>query len=405
MVVDDHIVIRVHSYGCSKGSSLWHKSYFFTTPYPSNSLSQEELLLHQRRMASTLHLLAIVAVLSVVLANAANVVQFDAYRSKPVLKWTVNDVEAWMNNTLGYPEYSILVRKHVVDGPTLLALQYDDLVESFALAHPLHLVKLRAHLTILKSQCLCEVKTYDFWSLLKAKHDKVYVSGSAAIFTPRVAMLYSYFFDYRTVEEILAPNMVKEDDLTIFSERIVPTATSVASTAAEDGVAPTEGEGAAPLLPATLGVSTFSTIVYLVSALLFPRLWMMYQVGGLFYSNYLVVLALWATLLSGQIGEVVTFFIIYDDVFHRKDVPAGFIAFYRRYWNQWYLVVPLATFTTSWFLPYMLQDLAIYAFFVFAAFSVLGLGQIALEFVRGFFQGARGPEPGSADSTQHQKAD
>ena len=62
-----------------------------------------------------------------------------------VSEWTPIDVETWVNRTLGYPEYSSIVREHLIDGPTLVML---DVEKTFAPKYHVHGVKFRAHIDI-----------------------------------------------------------------------------------------------------------------------------------------------------------------------------------------------------------------------------------------------------------------
>lgn len=183
---------------------------------------------------------------------------------KPVREWSVSDVEYWMNHTVGYAEYTTFLRKYVVDGLTLLQMEAADFEEFLPLVNAIQVVKLKAHLNVLKGLCTCgdEDKVMDLWRYFKQENFRVWVVGMTSLFFPRVGMLYTFLFDdelYRLLVGVSAPQ-------------------SEALDAAARGVAD-ETLRTVPFL---------HTLAYLFSLVAAPHLFMAFEACRLFTLNYFI---------------------------------------------------------------------------------------------------------------------
>ena len=330
----------------------------------------------------------------------AHVVQSHAYRTKPVSKWTVTDAQEWMNYTIGYPEYSAVILAHLVDGPTLLGLRNDDLVDGFELAHPLHLVKLKAHLKILRSQCLCDVEANDLWAYLNLHHDRVYIGGSAVLTTPRLALLYTYLFKYPLLNDMLGPKALKETDLDDFIP--VPDASSGVEGEEDSSSSTTAAAANAASLSEMEQLPWFTTILFWVGTLLFPNLYVLLQlVAGMFTSNPITVLFLIGSLVQAQIAEVVFVYLFFHDIKNRK-LPGslgGWIKYLKAHYNIILWAFPIFAYITSWFVPYFLQNIFIYVYiFGWGGFLTGGLILNLLQIVRHIFSGKGESGEGKKDA-------
>ncbi|EAN84082.1 hypothetical protein C3747_41g77 [Trypanosoma cruzi] len=186
--------------------------------------------------------------------------------NKPVQEWSVPDVEYWMNHTVGYAEFGKYVRKYLVDGPTLLEMEPADFEEHFPVDNAIQVVKLTAHMKLLKGFCLCgaaERAIMDFWSYFAKENFRVWVVGGTAVFFPRLAMLYTFFFDdelYKLLVGVPVPQA------------------SALSTAALDVV-----------LATTRTVPVSHTLLYLFCLAAAPDLFMAYEAACLAFTNYFVM--------------------------------------------------------------------------------------------------------------------
>lgn len=92
---------------------------------------------------------------------------FPSHAASSARTWNVEQVEAWMKENVGYPELVTAVKKHMIDGLTLLSMDLEELKEYFPFSSSLHLVKLRAHLTEIQDTFHCipkkEWKGWEDW--------------------------------------------------------------------------------------------------------------------------------------------------------------------------------------------------------------------------------------------------
>lgn len=141
-----------------------------------------------------------------------------------VLKWSPFDVERWLNVTVGYPELSFIVRKYLIDGPTLVNMNNIEQVfspttiapvrsggssssSSDKPLHPAQVAKLKAHQKMLRGQCACEgdfasssssTSRYDnlnFWTYLDYSSVSTTFHVTAAALAPRFGLISAYLFD------------------------------------------------------------------------------------------------------------------------------------------------------------------------------------------------------------------
>lgn len=253
-----------------------------------------------------------------------------------VLRWTCLDVEQWMNFTIGYPEYSVYVRKHVIDGPTLLYMRPADFEDAFPITHTVHLTKLKAHIELLRGTCLCPQSARDFWSYVDLHKDKVWWQGSLLLFTPRIGMLYSYFYDYESLVEMLTGSQSQELKL-FFSQ--------------------TEGENEA--------LGFLATLFFWFGFLAIPNGYLAGVSLRFWSANPFVISAICIFFIREQIGEFATLLVLFRE-------EAAWLHKLKSLWT-WRTAIPIFTFVTGYFVPYLLQKVAIFVFFGHCALLGLGL--------------------------------
>lgn len=274
---------------------------------------------------------------------------------KSVDQWTVTDVELWMNYTIGFPEYSSFVRKHQVDGPTLAYLTDDDIDTAFPIEASIHLVKLRAHIDLLKRKCICsndreEKSVVEFWTLLRKHNFRMWFIGVTSLQFPRLSMLYTYYFDHDLYVELMTT---------------------------DDGTSAGE-------------VNLVATIGFWFCTVLFPDSFMLYQCLRLFLTNYFVMPFFIIHFGIQQYNEA---FLVY--AMYRGDAFEPGLSLLKKIWAlyQWFLLLPVLAFVTSYFLPILVQQLLVGIFFIHIVMVVVGL----VMFVTG-----RG-NPTEATAEEHKK--
>ena len=112
-----------------------------------------------------------------------------------VASWSVDDVERWLNITIGYPEYAPAVRMHLIDGPTLLTIA--DMRDAFPSAPAVHVAKLTAHQQLLRGQCLCARGSTDrnIWTYFRYSTASTAFHLTMTVFAPRIGFASAYLFD------------------------------------------------------------------------------------------------------------------------------------------------------------------------------------------------------------------
>ncbi|ORC91031.1 uncharacterized protein TM35_000074550 [Trypanosoma theileri] len=272
--------------------------------------------------------------------------------NKPVEKWTVSDVEYWMNYTVGYAEYSGFVRKHGVDGPTLLAMDGSDFEEHFPIENAMHAIKLSAHLKLLQGLCLCKTddasmeKVVDLWSYFKKENFRVWVVGITSFFFPRLSMLYTFFFDDELYRMLLG----------------VPSSPSSAMTAAAAAAGvgtPTAGGkgGEYDTLLTTPSVPFMRTLLYLICLIFAPDLFLMVEAARLVPTNYIIMPCCVLLFLLNAYREYLFFYFTYKGSVFSPDTPL-----YKKIWfvYSYTLFVPPILFILYPIVPFTLQCILLF---------------------------------------------
>ncbi|KEG11276.1 hypothetical protein DQ04_02791110 [Trypanosoma grayi] len=282
------------------------------------------------------------------------IVRVSPIANKSVTKWSVADVEYWMNHTVGYAEYSLYVRKHLIDGPTLLGMEPLDFEEHFPIENAIHVIKLAAHLKLVKGLCLCaavERRVVDFWSYFRQENFRVWVVGLTSFFFPRVGMLYTLLFDgvlYRLLLGVTVPQ----------------------STVLDAAVA--EGATAAT----TVTVPFLHTVLFLLCLVAAPDLFMAFQSARLVASNYFMVPFLVTHFLLQGYNEYFYISLLFNGV---SFLPAASLD--EKIWAlySYTLLIPPAALLLYPILPYLLQTICIYLLLVHAMLMVIGAVYLNLD--------------------------
>ncbi|AAZ11755.1 SAM domain (Sterile alpha motif), putative [Trypanosoma equiperdum] len=276
--------------------------------------------------------------------------------NKPVSSWNVVDVEYWMNNTLGYPEYSGYIRKHLIDGPTLLELTPADFEEHFPIENSIHVVKFSAHLKLLKGSCMCGegVSTSaEFWSYFKQEPFRVFVIGSTTLVFPRISMLYICLFDNELYDmligvsasqsEVLTANM-KEHKEAFETARTIP---------------------------------FLHKVLYLISMIAAPSLFMAFQAVRMLTTNYFVMSLIITHFLLSAYDEYVFVSLAYAGV---ALLPGSTLFSKIRNMVSFTIFIPPAFLALYYILPHYLQVFVVclvllYILFMFFCIIVVRFGR------------------------------
>jgi hypothetical protein len=285
-----------------------------------------------------------------------------------VPEWSVEDVVLWMNFTVGYPEYSSHIAKHRVDGPTLLSLSAEDFDLYFPIEHGLHIIKLRAHLDILRGKCLCPGSTdasheVEFWTLLRTENARMWMLGGSALQFPRLAMLVAYFFDY---EGTVVPLMHGAEFTDSTTSRPYLTVTDEEVQHAEAAVRSGTVSNAAKSL--TLAQEA----TFWMSFLLAPDLLMAYHCGRLFLTNYVVIFFFLFHFVLQTYNEC---FLVYMYVKGENIFDKAGLSLLQKFWHlhSWFTFVPLVFVVTGFVAPLLLQQLVVWGLCGHAAMVLVGL--------------------------------
>ncbi|RNF24095.1 uncharacterized protein Tco025E_02652 [Trypanosoma conorhini] len=274
--------------------------------------------------------------------------------NKPVKDWSVQDVAYWMNHTVGYAEFSGYVRKYLVDGPTLLQLEPSDFEEHFPVENAIQVVKLAAHLKLLKGLCLCATEddaVVDFWSYFRRENFRVWVVGGTAVFFPRLAMLYTFFFDdalYRLLVGVPVPQA------------------SLLSAAAQGA-----------LNTSTRTVPFSRTLLYLLSFAVAPDLFVAYEAAYLCLTNYFTMPVFVVHYLLQALTEYTLLFQWWKgSAFLAKKSLLEFL--WARF--SYTLFLPPALLLLYAVVPYPLQSLAVYVVMAHNVLEAIGYFGVFFDF-------------------------
>ena len=315
-------------------------------------------------------LAAIFCVLSFGATSAA------AHDRSVVELWTVFDVAHWVNFTVGYPEYSEHFVTHLVDGPTLLNAEIEDLEDTMPITNRLHIAKFKAHLAIVKDRCLCkkETEALDFWSHARLHQTRTWVLGTAAIFAPRAALIGAFLFDGDLYEAMTSVSIEGSYD-------------SDPANGIADGVADSNNnKGRRPQRTGRTGTQTswLFTAAYWIVGMAFPSAFMLLNFIPYVTSNFIVVLVLSINLVVEQHREVFLIMsFLYGDMKSRsvKEIATALLPIPTAF--------PLVGLLLSFVAPYPLLQLAVVAMMLFSIF--IGVGFVMMLFSH---------EEGAADEAQ-----
>lgn len=312
-----------------------------------------------------------------------------------VPEWSVEDVALWMNFTVGYPEYTPHILKHRVDGPTLLSLSAEDFDLYFPIEHGLHVIKLRAHLDILRGKCLCPGTQdnaggdIEFWTLLRSENRRMWMLGGSSLQFPRVAMLVAYFFDY---EGSVVPLMHGSD-----TESLTDTAKMFLSVSEEEvetaEAAVRSGVTAAASGPKRLTLA--EEVIFWVSWLLVPDLFMAFHCGRLFVTNYVVIFFFVFHFLLQTYNEL---FLVHMYIKGEQIFDVAGLNVLQKFWHlhSWFTFVPIVFVVTGFVAPLLLQQLTVWALCGHATMVLVG---IVIHVVTG----GGGQTAGAAPSDEQKK--
>eukprot|EP00760_Papus_ankaliazontas_P001969 PhM_4_TR10769/c0_g1_i1/m.24656 len=106
-----------------------------------------------------------------------------------VAVWTIDDVARWARTVLRYPNVADAFAEHGVDGITLLALTCTDF-DALNVSHPVHRTKIRAHLDVLRGECLCSKYTPDVWRHI-GQSSNMWLAAMGSMLAPRLVGFYA----------------------------------------------------------------------------------------------------------------------------------------------------------------------------------------------------------------------
>ena len=271
-------------------------------------------------------------------------------RSLPdsVSDWTPIDVETWVNRTLGYPEYSGIVRSHLIDGPTLVHLDVD---KAFAPTHHIHSVKIRAHIDILRGRCACPQRATDFWSFFETRSEVVLRLGSIMGFAPRLGFTYIFTWDTEAYNALFAPSIGTEDALVASGE-----------------------EGTASIVP------WYTSFVYFVLAIVAPYALLAFKVLSVWSMNWIIMTPVVLAMVVEQVNEIVALVTVYR--LKRAGAPVPLWGLLRETFLRYSLAAPVAVNLLAFVLPTVAAQVLVWVFLGHCCLLVFSTG---LNMVFAFF--------------------
>jgi len=277
-----------------------------------------------------------------------------------VSEWTPIDVETWVNRTLGYPEYSSIVREHLIDGPTLVML---DVEKTFAPKYHVHGVKFRAHIDILRGRCACPQRATDFWSFFETRSDIVLRLGSFLAFAPRAGFVYVFAWDTEAYNALFAPSLTTEQAL---------------EASGANGVAST--------------VPWYLSLIYTVLAFVAPYALLAYKVLSVWTLNWFIMTPILLAMVVEQLNEAIALLSIYRVLRTGADIPLKTML--REMFVRYSLLAPLVVNVLAFVLPTVVAQVVIWVFVGHCALLVFSTG---LNIVFAFFG------KGGDESHEHQE--
>lgn len=339
-----------------------------------------------RLLSSALLIFCTTILLFTSLATATDAVRVvdgaASLQQKPVRTWTVRDVEAWMQETIGYSEYCEFIRKHLIDGLTLTEMSAADFESFFPIENPLHVIKIMAHVRNLQGRCACgEEKTspVGFWAYMRAHPRRVWIEGTTAVFFPRVAMLQAYFFDHSLYLDMVGRSLTPEEVM----KQSGATESSMNEATLKHGTS-------SPYRVASL----WRASLYWISWLVMPDLYLAYQAGSVAPHSYFILLFIALHFIFQACNEYVLMNLIYKGLAFEEQT-----SWLSRVWIvfSYTLFLPLAGVLVAFLFPLVLQYLCATALFLHSLMTMFG-------FVVLMVQGSSNTPLSSSTTTEEEKA-
>lgn len=247
---------------------------------------------------------------------------------RKVLQWSPRDVERWMNITVGYPELSVIIRKYLIDGPTLLNL--NNIEEVFTLKtknrnqqqqerlHPAQIAKIKTHQRILRSQspecggsCSSSSSSsgnlLSFWSYLSYSSVSTTFHLTGLVVAPRVAFFSALIFDRPLLCCALA-TPTSTDVENDYANQLSSASEQSAGVSSEDSALVVSPCGY-PSSVCDASPSILTSIIYFCFPF-FSILW--YGALRAMCPHPFIALAWFFACLCHQVAELFTFFRIYQ---------------------------------------------------------------------------------------------
>lgn len=318
-------------------------------------------------------------------------------RGKPPLQWSVSDVEHWMNHTIGYAEYAGYIRAHLIDGVTLLEMEPDDFESFFPIGNALHVVKIAAHVKLLRGLCSCRADgddgggavvdpgAGDFWEYMRRHRMRTWVWGTTVLFFPRWAMAGIYFDKQLYLDVVGKPIAVSA---------AAPSITAEAAAAAASEVPGKGAPAKAAAEPPARAVDKAKAAIYWVSFAVAPDLYMAYQAIRRTPRNYILMPCFAAHFLAQAFSECSLVYTIYRGTAFAANTPL-----LERIWSvfSYTLFAPVLGAVVGLVFPVFLQYLTMVALIAHSFLMILGIA--ILVWRDGLSAATTGPADPNADGT------
>lgn len=315
--------------------------------------------------------------------------------SKPPLEWSVQEVEYWMNNTIGYAEYAGYIRSNLIDGVTLLEMEPADFESYLPIENALHVVKIGAHVKLLKGMCKCSEgslsgdtagRAVDFWSYMKEHSVRTWGWGTVVLFFPRWAMAGVYMLDHDLYLDVVG----KHTPTTTLKELETTGDKDLLRKAAKVGqrVADTTKAG-----------------IYWASFVVAPDLYMAYHAARLTPRNFFLMPCVVAHFLAQAFSECSLLITIYRGTAFKAGTPL-----LQRIWNifSYTLFAPILGIVAGYAFPVFLQYITVAVIIAHSFLMILGI--IILVVRDGLAAATTGPEdpafhPPDQEATEDKKTE
>ena len=287
---------------------------------------------------------------------------------REVADWSQHDVELWWNRTL-FPEHVTLLRDYGVDGPTLLALPPEQSGIAFLPNHPLMAAKIQGHIMKLQQRCQCPqspAHPTDLWSYADKNRHQVFRLGSAAMYLPRAALLYTNFFDHDVWHWLMnTPDVEADSD------------------------EPPQS-------------SAVQVVLFWISTLFVPNLLVVYGALGGIWTNPIFITPLVVSLTLQQLSEYLLLFGLYVQLKASRAGKAAKpdpIGSAKMFFPP-QCIIPLVAVILSFILPWFMCQVALWAM---VGHAVLQCVAIVFTLAGGMFEPPVAPAGPAGAAGQEQK--